>query len=438
MGVRAVVAVLAVAGAKAAHWAVIAAGSSGYMNYRHQADACHAYQIVKARGIPEDNIILLAYDDIAQSDENPFKGKLFNKPDPHGSGKDVYAGCNIDYKGKDVSPENFLNVLTGKGTGKVLKSTSEDEVFVYFTDHGAPGIIAFPSGELHKRDLQRAFGQMSQARMFKKLTFYLESCESGSMFEGLNVPGVYALSAANPHESSWGAYCGDEAVINGKNLDSCLGDLFSIAWLEDVDSKGVSQETLAAQFEVVKQRTNKSHVMQWGDTSFVTDSVSEFVGDRGNALALLPPTPWKQLRSGAVSTRQVDLHRLYTRYMRTDDSDERILFAEELQKEVAKQHAAEKAYMTFLDIAFPGDPQTQLALRVVQEMPENPDCELSAHQTFRQFCGDKFDVNSGFALQFHQVVVNVCAAIAKEGLNLDVVSAAQQACGAREPPALVV
>lgn len=25
------------------HWAVLVAGSSGYSNYRHQADICHAY-----------------------------------------------------------------------------------------------------------------------------------------------------------------------------------------------------------------------------------------------------------------------------------------------------------------------------------------------------------------------------------------------------------
>lgn len=76
------------------HWAVIVAGSKGYSNYRHQADACHAYQIMKKNGIPEEQIILMAYDDVANNYENPFPGKLFNKPD----GEDVYAGCNIDYK----------------------------------------------------------------------------------------------------------------------------------------------------------------------------------------------------------------------------------------------------------------------------------------------------------------------------------------------------
>merc|ERR1719456_2162835 len=86
-----------------ANWAVIVAGSSGYGNYRHQADACHAYQIMRARGIPESNIILMAVDDIAHDDENPFPGKLFNKPTPQGTpGKDVYSGCKIDYKGSDV------------------------------------------------------------------------------------------------------------------------------------------------------------------------------------------------------------------------------------------------------------------------------------------------------------------------------------------------
>merc|ERR1711959_516759 len=95
------------------HWAVIVAGSNTYSNYRHQADACHAYQIYKAKGVPEDHIILMAYDDIAHSGSNPFPGKIYNKPDPNGPGVDVYAGCNIDYKGKDANPQKFIDVLAG-------------------------------------------------------------------------------------------------------------------------------------------------------------------------------------------------------------------------------------------------------------------------------------------------------------------------------------
>ena len=27
-------------------WAVLVAGSTGYVNYRHQADVCHAFQVI--------------------------------------------------------------------------------------------------------------------------------------------------------------------------------------------------------------------------------------------------------------------------------------------------------------------------------------------------------------------------------------------------------
>lgn len=46
----------------------------------------------------------MAYDDVASSSQNPFKGQLFNKPTGNNPGVDVYAGCVIDYKGNDVTP----------------------------------------------------------------------------------------------------------------------------------------------------------------------------------------------------------------------------------------------------------------------------------------------------------------------------------------------
>ena len=78
-------------------------------NYRHQADVCHAYQVVRAKGIPEDHIIVMAYDDIAQNRQNKFPGKVFNKPTEKGTpGVDVYAGCNINWRGDDVNAGRLL------------------------------------------------------------------------------------------------------------------------------------------------------------------------------------------------------------------------------------------------------------------------------------------------------------------------------------------
>merc|ERR1719396_303984 len=109
---------------------------------------------------------------------------------------------------------------------------------------------------------------MAEKKMFNKLTFYLETCESGSMFEGMSTPGVYALSAASPSESSWGTYCGSDAMVDGKNVGSCLGDLFSVNWMEDSDASDITSESLNDQAQKVTTATSKSKVMKWGDLPF--------------------------------------------------------------------------------------------------------------------------------------------------------------------------
>lgn len=162
--------------AATAQWALLVAGSNTYGNYRHQADVFHAYQTLTQNGFEKDNIITFAYDDIANSVNNPFKGKVFNKPSYQNQGVDVYAGVHIDYKGADVTPENFLAVLEGNTTvtkgKKVLDLTPKDNLFIFFSDHGAPGLIAFPSKYLYADQLIQTFAKITGK--FDKLVFYLE------------------------------------------------------------------------------------------------------------------------------------------------------------------------------------------------------------------------------------------------------------------------
>jgi len=64
------------------------------------------------------------------------------------------------------------------------------------------------------------------------MVLYIEACESGSMFPDLEDNwNIYAMTAANGHESSWGYYCPPNDKVQGKSIGSCLGDLFSINWL---------------------------------------------------------------------------------------------------------------------------------------------------------------------------------------------------------------
>lgn len=157
-------------------WAVLVAGSNTYSNYRHQADVFHAYQTLVNNGFAQDKIITFAYNDIALSPNNPYKGKVFNKPTYQGPGVDVYDGIKIDYSGADVTPENFLAVLEGDSTKtkgkKVLELEPSDKVFVFFSDHGSPGLIAFPSKYLYADQLIQTFNKITGK--FSKFVFYLE------------------------------------------------------------------------------------------------------------------------------------------------------------------------------------------------------------------------------------------------------------------------
>ena len=337
-------------------WAVIVAGSNSYGNYRHQADACHAYQIVHKFGIPDSRVIMMYYNDIAHNVENPYKGKIFNKPTPAGTpGEDVYAGCPLQYTGRNVTVEKFIAVLTGdeavaKGL-PVLKSTASDRVFVNFVDHGGPGIIAFPSGEMTSTQLKTALTTMHTKQMYSKLVFYLEACESGSMFQGVLDPslGIYATTAANAVESSWGTYCPPDDKVDGKELNSCLGDLYSVNWMENADAVGKT-ETLEAQYTLVKKLTNLSHVMQYGNQSYTSDPIGNFLGDttkQDNKIETAS-VPQETRSSSNVRSRDIPLHLAYYRYLRAEQHDfsARQALARTLQTQLTAQIEVDQFFMT--------------------------------------------------------------------------------------------
>jgi len=166
-----------------------------------------------------------------------------------------------------------------------LESTADDKVFVYFTDHGATGLIAFPSEELYANDMIAALKYMHDNQMYKRLVFYLEACESGSMFDKIlpNNWEIYATTAANPNESSWATYCSPDDKVNGKSVGSCLGDEYSVIWMEDTEAAERGKH-LQNQFEDVRGKTKGSHVQQYGVLDWTDESLHNYQGDVAEGL----------------------------------------------------------------------------------------------------------------------------------------------------------
>ena len=119
---------------------------------------------------------------------------------------------------------------------------------------------------------------MHENKQYGELVFYLEACESGSMFEGILRKDInaYAITAANAEESSWGTYCYPDDQVNGVHMGTCLGDLFSVVWMEDSDAKNVRKVSLETQFVEIVKKTSLSHVMRYGETGFAHEPIGNF------------------------------------------------------------------------------------------------------------------------------------------------------------------
>ncbi|KAI1903691.1 hypothetical protein AGOR_G00029830 [Albula goreensis] len=257
------------ASTKRKQWILLAAGSRGWDKYRHQADVCHAYQMAKRNGIPDEQIIVMMYDDIAHNPRNPCQGNIINVPD----GPNVYSGVQKDYTGDNVSAENFLAVLKGQkssATQKVIESGSDDEIFVYLSDHGSTQMFAFPSSTLYASDLIDAVEDMSRKKQFSKMVIYMESCKSGSMLNHLPTDtNVYGVSASKPDENS-------HACFWDPSRETFLADVFSAKWMYNNETSNLERTTFQDQFNFLEREVTTSMPCQYGDERIKQARISEF------------------------------------------------------------------------------------------------------------------------------------------------------------------
>ncbi|XP_075048378.1 legumain [Mixophyes fleayi] len=384
------------------HWVVLVAGSSGWYNYRHQADVCHSYQIVKKNGIPDEQIVVMMVDDIANNSENPTKGIIINRP----NGSDVYAGVLKDYTGEDVTPENFLAVLRGdakavkgKGSGKVIQSGPNDHVFVYFTDHGAPGILAFPNNDLSVQDLNKTIQYMYDNKKYKKMVLYIEACESGSMMTNLpNNINVYATTAANPDESSYACYYDAER-------DTYLGDLYSVSWMEDSDMEDLAKETLHKQFVLVKKHTNTSHVMQYGNRTISQMKVRQFQGSGKKVAPRLNLEPVKQL--DLTPSPDVPMAILKRKLMATNDITEARDIAKRIESLQEAKALIKESVRKIVSMVTDSEEMTEeiFSDRVtIKDMS----CYFTAAEYFKTQCFNWHNPRYEYAMRQLYTLVNLC------------------------------
>ena len=194
-------------------YAVLVQGSSGWDNYRHEADVLSIYQMLKAGGYDDDHIILITADDCANAPENKDAGAVRTDP----NGKDLRQGAVIDYKNADLTPQDICNILKGVKTDKtpeVLPSDAGQNVVLFWSGHGRSKEVngsnemawrTNPTGQgMTAQMLSATLQEMADNKQFRQMLVCLEPCYSANMGQALEgIPGVLAICSAGAYEQSF-------------------------------------------------------------------------------------------------------------------------------------------------------------------------------------------------------------------------------------------
>ncbi|XP_050229524.2 vacuolar-processing enzyme [Mercurialis annua] len=403
-------------------WAVLVAGSKGFENYRHQADVCHAYQLLRKGGLKEENIIVFMYDDIANNSLNPRPGVIINHP----QGEDVYAGVPKDYTGEHVNAKNLYAALLGDrnavegGSGKVVDSKPNDRIFLYYSDHGGPGVLGMPNlPYLYAVDFVEILKKKHAAGGYKEMVIYIEACESGSIFEGIMPKdlNIYVTTASNAEENSWGAYCPEMDPPPPPEFDTCLGDLYSVAWMEDSETHNRKNETVQQQYSSVKDRTSNhntylagSHVMQYGNRSISTEKLHLYQGFDPASLNFSPNNAHMSAPMEVVNQRDAELLFMWQMYKRLENGSAMKQQMLQMIKETIKHRSHVDSSVELLGNVLFGHRKGSSILKSVREsglpLADDWNCLKSMVRVFETHCGSL----TQYGLKHMRAFANICNA----------------------------
>lgn len=171
------------------------------------ANTLSLYRTVKRLGIPDERIILMLADDMACNARNNYPAQVFNNENHQ---LNLYGdNVEVDYRGYEVTVENFLRVLTGRHESAVprskrLLSDEGSHILLYMTGHGGDEFLKFQDNEeLQSHDLADAVKQMKEKHRFKELLIMVDTCQAATLFSQLHSPGVLAIGSSMKGENSY-------------------------------------------------------------------------------------------------------------------------------------------------------------------------------------------------------------------------------------------
>ncbi|KAI8391901.1 hypothetical protein B1J92_M01298g [Nakaseomyces glabratus] len=240
------------------NWAVLVSTSRFWFNYRHMANVLSMYRTVRRLGIPDSQIILMLSDDVACNSRNLFPGSVFNNKD---HAIDLYGeSVEVDYRGYEVTVENFIRLLTDRWTedqpkSKRLQTDENSNIFIYLTGHGGDDFLKFQDAEeIASEDIADAFAQMYEKKRYNEIFFMIDTCQANTMYSKFYSPNVLAVGSSELDESSYSHH--SDVEIGVAVIDRFT--YYSLEFLEQIDK--TSNLTLKDLFDSYTFEKVHSHV----------------------------------------------------------------------------------------------------------------------------------------------------------------------------------
>jgi GPI-anchor transamidase subunit K len=206
--------------------AVILSSSRYWFNYRHATNALGIYQLLKREhGFEDGNIVLMVADEYCVNPRNAIKNAMYNTATDslsaavHGGPRwpsQYTADTSIDYRGEDVTVENWIRVLTGQqhrpGGLPVLHTDANSNILLYLTGHGGDQFFKFQDyEELTSQQLNGVLWQMHAARRYHEILLVADTCQAHTLADAITAPNVTVIGTSLKGESSY-AHHGDSTI----------------------------------------------------------------------------------------------------------------------------------------------------------------------------------------------------------------------------------
>ncbi|KAK7598237.1 hypothetical protein V9T40_006472 [Parthenolecanium corni] len=278
------------------------------INYSLQAMAYKQYNDLVKNGYDPENIIVISPDSAAYHSRNPMPGLIayayekgeFSADSPINQ----YENVPIDYSAL-ISPEEFHQILAGQanvnltalGTGRVVKTGPNDNLFLYMHTIGSEGLFLLNNRYIMFTERFIPFiEELAASKAFKNMYIFMHATDSGSMFDNYMETNLRIIAYSMGGRYNEFSMCHWNKYL--KAYTSTCQAFEHFAYLDKASAKNGAKETMLDLYAGSGLTSLDEEIVHnlYGDFDLLRKPIKEFYGPKMKNSQPLTPTEITQLK----------------------------------------------------------------------------------------------------------------------------------------------